>query len=100
MHYMVHFPDQIMKLVIHKFVYIHSIYNIYRFGPLVTSWCMRMEAKNSYFKKSARVANFKNIAYSVAKRHQKMICAYLQCSKFLFLMSYSVVHVSTCLHVI
>ena len=59
----------------------------HRLGPLVTSWCMRMEAKNSYFKKSARSANFKNIAYSVASRHQKLACAYLQCSKFFIYMT-------------
>lgn len=45
---------------------------------MVISWCMRMEAKNSYFKKVARIGNFKNIPYSVAKRHQRLLCAYLQ----------------------
>ena len=45
---------------------------------MVISWCMRMEAKNSYFKKIARIGNFKNIPYSVAKRHQRLLCAYLQ----------------------
>ena len=50
-----------------------------RVGPLVNSWCMRFEAKNSYFKQIAQVgSNFKNIAYSVAKRHQRLICGYLQ----------------------
>ena len=49
-----------------------------RLGPLVTSWYMRMETKNSYFKKIAQTSNFKNIAYSVAKRHQRLMCAYLQ----------------------
>ena len=49
-----------------------------RIGPLVISWCMRMEAKNSYFKKVARISNFKNVPYSVAKRHQRLLCAYLQ----------------------
>jgi len=39
---------------------------------------MRMEAKNSNFKKVARIGNFKNIAYSVAKRHQRLLCCYLQ----------------------
>ena len=59
------------------------IYIMYfRVGPLIASWCMRMEAKNSYFKKVARVGNFQNIAYSVAKRHQRLMCAYLQNSRF------------------
>ena len=52
--------------------------SIFRIGPLVISWCMRMEAKNSYFKKVARISNYKNVPYSVAKRHQRLLCAYLQ----------------------
>lgn len=65
MHYMVHLPSEMLRV-----------------GPLIASWCMRMEAKNSYFKKVARVGNFQNIAYSVAKRHQRLMCAYLQNSRF------------------
>ena len=30
------------------------------------------------FKKIARISNFKNIPCSVAKRHQRLLCAYLQ----------------------
>ena len=54
----------------------------YRLGPLTTSWCMRMEAKNSYFKNIARQGNFKNIALSVARRHQKLMCAILNDADF------------------
>ena len=50
----------------------------YRVGPFVVSWCMRMEAKNAYFKKIARISNLKNVPYSVAKRHQRLLCAHLQ----------------------
>ena len=57
-----------------------SVYN--RIGPLQTSWCMRMEAKNNYFKKAGRIGNFKNVPYSVAKRHQRLMAAYLQGSFF------------------
>lgn len=47
----------------------------YRFGPVKTMWCMRYEAKHHYFKKIARtIGNFKNIAKSVAFRHQRHIC--------------------------
>lgn len=61
----------------------HSLLLIYRLGPLVTSWCMRMEAKNSYLKQIARVGNnFKNISYSVASRHQRLLCGYLQSKHF------------------
>ena len=47
-------------------------------GPLVNAWCMRMEAKNSYFKRIAQIRNFKNLSFSIAKRHQRLICGYLQ----------------------
>ena len=44
---------------------------------------MRMEAKNAYFKKLAvATGNFKNVPYSVAKRHQQLMCSYLQCEDF------------------
>ena len=51
-------------------------------GPLTTSWCMRMEAKNSYFKRIAQIGNFKNIALSVARHHQKFVCAPLNCHSY------------------
>jgi len=41
-----------------------------------------MEAKNSYFKRIAQQGNFKNIALSVARRHQKLMCALLQSEDF------------------
>ena len=43
---------------------------------------MRMEAKNSYFKRVAQIGNFKNIALTVARRHQKLVCAYLNDKNF------------------
>ena len=43
---------------------------------------MRMEAKNSYFKRIAQQGNFKNIALSVARHHQKLLCAILQNNDF------------------
>ena len=39
---------------------------------------MRMEAKNSYFKRIGRISNFKNNSFSVAKRHQRLMCSLLQ----------------------
>lgn len=45
---------------------------------------MRMEGENAYFKQTARIGNFKNIAYSVARRHQRLICAYLQGTFFTY----------------
>ena len=43
---------------------------------------MRMEAKNHYFKKIAQISNFKNVALTVAKRHQLLLCSYLQSNIF------------------
>ena len=55
-HFLVHLPTQIMM-----------------FGPLIRSWCMRFEAKHSYFKDIARkIKNFKNLPLSLAERHQSM----------------------------
>jgi len=54
MHYLVHLPSTILK-----------------FGPLIRCWCMRFEAKHSFFKDLARkMKNFKNLPYSLAFRHQ------------------------------
>ena len=66
-----------------SFVALHHTYIFYRLGPLVKSWCMRMKAKNSYFKQITRITNnFKNISLSVTSRHQKLLCGYLQSKKF------------------
>lgn len=44
------------------------------FGPLVTLWTMRFEAKHSFFKKIVRQTScFRNILKSMAKKHQSMI---------------------------
>ena len=53
-------------------------------GPMVSTWCMRMEAKNSYFKRVAQIGNFKNLPFTVAKRHQRLMCGYLQGKLFLY----------------
>ena len=48
---------------------------IYRFGPLVHYWCMRYEAKHSFFKRMAGViGNYTNLPYTLAKRHQQQQC--------------------------
>ena len=58
------------------------LFSIFRFGPLLNTWCMRMEAKNHYIKEIARITNFKNVPLSVAKRHQRLLCTYLQGDSF------------------
>ena len=46
-----------------------------RYGPLVRFWCMRFEGKHNYFKDIAhRVKNYKNIAKTMAERHQQFSC--------------------------
>ncbi len=57
LHYMVHLPDQLRK-----------------FGPLRHQWCMRMEAKNGFFKKK-KFKNTKNLPMSVAYEHQFWMAA-------------------------
>ncbi len=85
-HYMVHFPRQLIKyaclwmITINMFMY----FIFTRVGPMVTTWCMRMEAKNSYFKRIAQLGNFVNLPLSVAKRHQRLLCAHLQGKFFLY----------------
>lgn len=61
LHYMVHYPSQILK-----------------HGPLVRSWTMRHEAKLNFFKQASRLSNFKNLTLTLAKCHQLWL-AY-QCS--------------------
>ena len=57
-HFLLHYPALIKK-----------------FGPLKYLWCMRFEAKHQYFKKLASVSrNFKNIAKTLANRHQLKQC--------------------------
>ena len=58
------------------------MYRLRRLGPLTNTWCMRMEAKNSYFKEIARQGNFKYVALSVARRHQKLMCRLLNNEDF------------------
>lgn len=65
-HFMVHYPDQIIAL-----------------GPMVRSWTMRYEAKLNLFKKASHLGNFKNIAYTLACRHQQWMCYQLASNNLL-----------------
>ena len=69
-------------MYVHACGHLTQLYILCRLGPLTTSLCMRMEAKNSYFKRIAQQSNFKNITFSVAKRHQRLVCAILNCEDF------------------
>lgn len=68
MHYLVHYPSQIES-----------------FGPLIHSWTMRHEAKLSFIKQASHRGNFKNIAKTVAKKHQFWLSYHLQCDKNLII---------------
>lgn len=56
LHYLLHLPAQIRK-----------------FGPARNQWCMRMEAKNSFFKRK-KLRNTKNVSRSLAYDHQRWLC--------------------------
>ena len=57
LHFLLHYPEQIMNV-----------------GPMLRAWNMRNEAKLNVFKKASRLGNFKNIASSIANRHQRLLC--------------------------
>ena len=59
MHYLVHYASQV--------------------EPLIHTWTMRHEAKLSFIKRSSRRGNFKNIALTVARHHQRWLCYQLNC---------------------
>ncbi len=58
LHFLLHYPRLIRE-----------------YGPLRFVWCMRFESKHQYFKQLAGVVrNFRNIAFTLAKRHQLRQC--------------------------
>ena len=54
--YLVHYPAQIIQL-----------------GPMVRTWNMQNEAKLSVLRRASRLGNFKNIALTVASKHQCLL---------------------------
>ena len=60
-HYMLHYSSQME-----------------RFGPLIHSWTMRQESKLSFVKRVSRSSNYKNVAKTVARRHQFWLCHQMQ----------------------
>ena len=67
-----------MQFPLHVFLKFNTYVLFDRLGPLVNCWCMRMEAKHSYFKKISQIGNYINVPYSVVVRHQRLLCASLQ----------------------
>ena len=59
----------------------HYSHLIRCFGPLVGAWTIRFEAKRSFFKQVARhTNNFRNIALTLASKHQQLISYHLHSS--------------------
>ena len=59
----------------------HYSHLIRCFGPLVGVWTIRFEAKHSFFKQVARhTNNFRNIALTLASKHQQLISYHLHSS--------------------
>ncbi|XP_023199004.1 uncharacterized protein LOC111610276 isoform X1 [Xiphophorus maculatus] len=56
-HFMIHYPRSIRHI-----------------GPILHTWCMRYEAKHSFFKKQLK--SFKNITKTLAKKHQSYMAMY------------------------
>lgn len=45
---------------------------------MVRTWFMRFEAKHRYIKRLAGfIGNFNNVAYTMAERHQRQQCYYM-----------------------
>ena len=65
-HFLLHYPKQILNV-----------------GPMVRTWNMRNEAKLNLFKQTSRLGNFKNISFSIANRHQRLLCYELSTANIL-----------------
>lgn len=61
----------------------HYPHLVRKFGLLSEVWTMRFEGKHKFFKKAIRNAqNFKNVAMTLATKHQKAASYHLDCSSF------------------
>ena len=80
--YMHHFPEEHIRPKGHYFL--HYAHLILKFGPLRHCWTLRFEAKHSYFKQVAGpLKNWRNLCFTLAKRHQLMQCMYNKKNEFL-----------------
>ena len=77
------FPNANVKPKLHHLL--HYPRYILLVGPLVAFWCMRFEAKHSYFKQiSHSIGNFINLPLTLASRHQQSQCLSLNSSNYLY----------------
>ncbi|CAF4397254.1 unnamed protein product [Rotaria socialis] len=78
---MVHLLPNFLTSKVH--LIIHYASQIGMFGPPVRHWCMRFEAKHQVFKRLAvKSNNYKNILYTLSKRHQLRQCLFFSSSNY------------------
>jgi hypothetical protein len=80
MHYLVHYPWHLYKYVTVKSELPFTLCNIYIFKLIqvntrIRTWCIRYEANHRCLKwVAAFMANFTNVPYTMAGRHQNQQC--------------------------
>lgn len=75
------FPDFTLRPKHHYIEHYAELIRVH--GPLTEVWTMRFEAKHKFFKKVIRDAqNFKNVAMTLAVKHQRALSHQLDCSSF------------------
>ena len=81
-------------------LYMYLYTYIHRVGPLVTIKLVYADGGQKFLAISrefpAQIGNFKNVAYSVARRHQRLLCGYLQGRFFTYDMYWNVALVGRC----
>ncbi|CAF3390963.1 unnamed protein product [Rotaria sp. Silwood2] len=66
----------------------HYAKQVEMYGPPIRYWCMRFESKHQIFKQLAvKSNNFKNILYTLSKRHQLRQCLLLSLSDYYKIMN-------------
>ena len=78
---MVHLLPDLVTSKVHLIV--HYARQVDMFGPPIRHWCMRFEAKHKIFKQIAvKSNNYKNILYTLSKRHQLHQCLLFSSSNY------------------
>ncbi|CAF4239238.1 unnamed protein product, partial [Rotaria sordida] len=78
---MVHLLPNLITPKVHFIT--HYAKQVKMYGPPIRHWCMRFESKHQAFKQLAiKSNNFKNILYTLSKRHQLRQCLLLSLSNY------------------
>ncbi|CAF3946339.1 unnamed protein product, partial [Rotaria sordida] len=78
---MVHLLPNLVISKVHLIT--HYAKQVEMYGPPIRHWCMRFESKHQIFKQLAvKSNNFKNILYTLSKRHQLRQCLLLSLSNY------------------